>query len=82
MSPRHPRPNQEQAPHRESGTAMRAELRHYISHYLTTRRKAEHISAVSLCLEAEASCRLMTRSGNGCPRTRPGATSRSGSCST
>ena len=35
-------------PHRQSGTALRAALRRDISHYLTTRRKAEHISAVSL----------------------------------
>ena len=35
-------------PQRASATALRAELRHDISHYLTTRRKAEHISAVSL----------------------------------
>ena len=31
-----------------SGTALRAALRHDIGHYLTSRRKAEHISAVSL----------------------------------
>jgi D-alanyl-D-alanine carboxypeptidase len=35
-------------PHRASGTALRSALRRDISHYLTTRRKAEHISAVSL----------------------------------
>ncbi|MGH3274998.1 MAG: hypothetical protein ACRDNZ_11850, partial [Streptosporangiaceae bacterium] len=35
-------------PHRASGTALRPALRRDISHYLTTRRKAEHISAVSL----------------------------------
>jgi D-alanyl-D-alanine carboxypeptidase len=34
--------------HRESAPALRAALRHDIRHYLTTRRTAEHISAVSL----------------------------------
>ena len=33
---------------RHSGTALRTALRRDLSHYLTTRRKAEHISAVSL----------------------------------
>jgi D-alanyl-D-alanine carboxypeptidase len=33
---------------RESSTALRAALRHDLRHYLTSRRKAEHISAVSL----------------------------------
>ena len=35
-------------PAQESSTALRAALRHDLSRYLTTRRKAEHISAVSL----------------------------------
>ena len=36
------------APHHQSGTALKADLRRDISHYLITRRKAEHFSAVSL----------------------------------
>jgi D-alanyl-D-alanine carboxypeptidase len=35
-------------PVRHGGAALRAALRHDLSNYLTTRRKAEHISAVSL----------------------------------
>jgi D-alanyl-D-alanine carboxypeptidase len=35
-------------PPRLNGAALRAALRHDLSHYLTTRHKAEHISAVSL----------------------------------
>jgi D-alanyl-D-alanine carboxypeptidase len=35
-------------PPRQNGAALRTALRHDLSHYLTTRHKAEHISAVSL----------------------------------
>jgi len=35
-------------PHRPSGATLRAALRSDLSHYLTTRHQAEHISAVSL----------------------------------
>jgi D-alanyl-D-alanine carboxypeptidase len=35
-------------PPRENGAALRTSLRHDLTHYLMTRRKAEHISAVSL----------------------------------
>ena len=36
------------SPARESGSTLRTALRHDLSRYLTARRKAEHISAVSL----------------------------------
>jgi D-alanyl-D-alanine carboxypeptidase len=36
------------APARHSAAALRTALRHDLSHYLTARRKAEHISAVAL----------------------------------
>ena len=116
-------------PHAVGSAALRASLRSDLDHYLTARRKAEHISAVALRvtfrggqpainvtagttrydggvpvsssalwqigsntkaftavmllqLEAEASYRSPTRSGNGFPSIRPGAASPSSGCST